>query len=479
MGAAVPEGFVFSKDGRYLYGSSYYTGVSNIYRYELGTETLAAVSNAETGFFRPLPLDESQLIVLRYAANGFVPTLIEARPTEDLSAVTFLGEQVASKYPEVRSWVAATPSSMPYQSQILREGTYRRIRELSLESLIPVIEGYKDSVGLGGSARFSDPLGYDWLSVDTSYSPDNRLPTKERLHFSTQGRHKQWTAGAAWNGADFYDLFGPTKRSLAGYNGYVGYDLALVFDPPKHTDFIAKVAYYGGLDSLPGFQNVTSPSKNLFTAEAGFVASDTRRSPGAVDDEAGHRWSIKAHTYGAVGDVIPSLIGTFDVGLPLPLDHSSIWLRSGASVSTGSRANPLANSYLGSFGNNYIDSGDHGGAQRYRDLLSMPGFDLDALNGKSLLKSTLEWCLPPLRFEALGSPGFYASWVRPEVFLSALETDPDQRAFRRSAHDIGAQLDLQLHVLHQQSMMLSVGAARGFAPTGLGKSEFMVSLQVL
>src|SRR5215475_6289025 len=35
MGSAVPEGFVFSRDGRYLYGSSFYTGVSNIYRYEL------------------------------------------------------------------------------------------------------------------------------------------------------------------------------------------------------------------------------------------------------------------------------------------------------------------------------------------------------------------------------------------------------------------------------------------------------------
>jgi hypothetical protein len=418
------------------------------------------------------------LIVLRYAAKGFVPTLIEARPTEDLSAVSFLGERVAAKYPEVRGWVAATPSSIPYESEILREGTYRRMRELSLESLIPVIEGYKDSMGLGGGARFSDPLGYDWVSIDTSYSPDHRLSAKERLHVSTEGRHKEWTAGAAWNGADFYDLFGPTKRSLTGYNGHIAYDRALIYDPPRSTDFVAKVAYYGGLDSLPGFQNVTSPSKNLFTAEAGFVASDTRHSPGAVDEETGHRWSIKAHAYGAAGDLIPSLTGTFDVGFPLPLDHSSIWLRSGANVSGGARANPLANSYLGGFGNNYIDSDSHGGAQRYRDLLSMPGFELDALNGKSLLKSTLEWCLPPSRFEALGSPGFYVSWARPELFISALETDPDNRAVRRSAHDVGAQLDLQLHVMHRQSMMLSVGAARGFAAGGLGRSEFMLSLQV-
>ncbi len=479
MGAAVPECFVFSKDGRYLYGSSYYTGVSNIYRYEIATETLAAVSNAETGFFRPLPLDDSQLIVLRYEAKGFVPTLIEARPTEDLSAVTFLGEQVASKYPEVRAWVAATPSSAPYKSQIEREGTYRRARELSLERLIPVVEGFKDSVALGGSALFSDPLGFDLISVDTGYSLDKRLPAKERLHLSTEGSHREWTVGAAWNGADFYDLFGPTKRSLAGYNGYVSFDYPLVYDPPRHTDVIAKVAYYGGLDTLPGFQNVTSPSKNLFTAEAGFAASDTRRSPGAVDDETGHKLSFKAHAYGAAGDLIPSVTATLDVGFPLPLNHSSIWLRSGASMSTGSRNNPLANSYLGGFGNNYVDSGAHGGPQRYRDLLSMPGFKLDALNGKSLVKSMLEWCLPPLRFEALGSPGFYVSWARPELFVGAVETDPDSRAFRRGAQDVGAQIDFQLQVMHRRLMMLSAGVARGFGGGGLGRTEFMLSLQVL
>ena len=37
FGTACPTDFVFSADGRYLYGSSYYTGVSNIFRYEIAT----------------------------------------------------------------------------------------------------------------------------------------------------------------------------------------------------------------------------------------------------------------------------------------------------------------------------------------------------------------------------------------------------------------------------------------------------------
>jgi hypothetical protein len=84
-----------------------------------------------------------------------------------------------------------------------------------------------------------------------------------------------------------------------------------------------------------------------------------------------------------------------------------------------------------------------------------------------------------LRFEALGSPGFYVSWARPELFTSILETNPENRTYRGRAQDVGAQLDFQLHVMHREPMMLSVGVARGFAGGGLGITEFMLSLQVL
>jgi hypothetical protein len=479
IGSAVPEGFVFSPDGRYLYGSSYYTGVSNIYRYELATEKLDAVSNAALGFFRPLPLADSQLIVLRYSAKGFVPTEIEARPTDDLSAVTFLGEQITERYPEVQKWVAPVPDTIPYESQIARQGPYRAAHELEFDSVIPMIEGYFDSVAIGANVRFSDPIGRDWINVDTSYSPDDALPSKQRLHAMITAQMSQWTAGAAWNRADFYDLFGPTKRSLAGYNGYLQYDHFMVYDPPQTMDFLAKVAFYGDLETLPGFQNVLSPTSTLATADAALRSVDTRSSPGAVDAETGHTWTLKAHAYAATGEFIPSVTGTYDVGFPLPLNHSSIWLRTGAGVSAGSRNNALSNFYLGGFGNNYVDSGANGSVQRYRELMSLPGFEIDALQGKSLLRGMLEWCLPPVRFESLGTPAFYVSWARPEVFATALGTDLNDAAYRQKAYDVGAQVDFQLHAMFRWPMMLSVGVARGFGGGGFATTEFMLSLQVL
>jgi len=69
FGNSVPNGFVFSPDGRYLFGSSYYTGTSNIFRYDLDTKTLDAVTNAETGFFRPVPVGGDSLLVFRYSGS--------------------------------------------------------------------------------------------------------------------------------------------------------------------------------------------------------------------------------------------------------------------------------------------------------------------------------------------------------------------------------------------------------------------------
>jgi sugar lactone lactonase YvrE len=476
LGTALPEGFTFSPDGRYLYGSSYYTGVSNIYRYELATEKLDAMSNAEVGYFRPQQFDDSHLLIFHYAAEGFVPAVIEAKSTEDLSAIRFLGEQIASTHPVVQQWGAGSPGRVDYAASVKSERAYEPAFEMSRESLYPIIEGYKDSIAFGGHARFSDPIGFDGLNLTVSYSPDTDLAAKERLHAAVDFRHFDWTAGLKWNAGDFYDLFGPTKRSREGYSAYVNYNHALIFDPPQTLYVVGKLAYFGDLDSLPGFQNVPSPTDQLTEAALGLEYKYPRASVGAVDDETGYLWSVMTHTYHAQGDFTPALLGKFDAGWPLGRNHASIWLRTSAGVASGSREDPLANTYFGGFRNNYVDSGE---AKRYRDVLSMPGFEIDALNGRSFVKGMLELNLPPIRFEALGSPGFYGSWIRPALFTTALVTNPDSPGDKVEAFNVGLQLDLQLHVLNRLPMMLSLGYARGFEGDGQGEDEVMLSLKVL
>jgi len=175
FGQAVPEGFVFSLDGRYLYGSSYYTGVSNIYRYDVATGKLDAVSNAETGFFRPLPLADGRLVVLEYTGAGFVPAIIDPRPIEDLSAITFLGAEVAEKYPEIKTWQVAGPGTVDDAALVTSKGPYVPWQSVKLANAYPVLQGYKNAVGVGYNANFEDPLQFAKFGFTIAYTPDDNL----------------------------------------------------------------------------------------------------------------------------------------------------------------------------------------------------------------------------------------------------------------------------------------------------------------
>ena len=478
---AVPEGFVFSKEGHYLYGSSYYTGVSNIYRYDIERDSIEPVSNTDVGFFSPVAVNTNQLIVSRYTAQGFVPTLVDITPTKDMSAIRFLGEQVAEQHPEVRHWMQPPAASMAFEASVVRRGEYHPAKEMGLQSIIPTIERYKQTAVLGLAADFSDPMGFATLSLNGGYSPDHSLSSRERVHATADFHYGRWSIGAKWNAANFYDFFGPVRRSREGYSGYVNYERPMVYDPPMTVDFVANAAYYGNLDSLPNFQNVRSPSRNLAKVSIGFRAANLRSSPGAVDFETGNSWLVMAHGYGAQGKVTPSLQLEYHAGVPLPMEHSSLWLRTAAVISSGKLDSPLSNTYSGGFGNNYVDSRLYSGAQRYRGSLlsSMPGFEIDSLSGRTLGKVMLEWSLPPVRFENSGRPGLYAYWMRPEFFTSVVQTNPDNRSRRETAKNIGFQLDFSIMTMHRLPVVLSVGAAKGFGAGGRGKSEFMLSLLVL
>ena len=106
FGTTIPSNFVFSPDGRYLYGTSYYTGVSNIFRYDLATDEIEAVSNSETGFFRPIPLEDDSLIVFRYTGDGFVPGMMDPEPLagRELRSPSS-ATRSSTKHPVVKGWM--------------------------------------------------------------------------------------------------------------------------------------------------------------------------------------------------------------------------------------------------------------------------------------------------------------------------------------------------------------------------------------
>jgi hypothetical protein len=476
FGDAIPEGFVFSPDGRYLFGSSYLTGISNIFRTEVETGELEAVSNAETGFFRPIPLQDGSLIVFEFTGQGFVPTVIDPQPLEDVSSITFLGSEIAKKHSVVREWGVGSPADVPLEEMITHEGFYKPRRELQRMSRYPIIEGYRDSFALGYNWEFTDPILFNSLVFNASYSLDGSLDSDERLHLDVEYETLDWRFRYWHNNADFYDLFGPTKRSRKGDAFIVAYDKALIFDLPRRMDLEVSAAYYTGLDTLPNNQNVPTSFEDLASARADLSYTHTRKSLGSVDHEKGFRWDVVAYGDYAESDFVAKIRGGLDFGLALPWKHSSVWLYNSAGISGGDRDNSLANWFFGAFGNNYVDDRD---VKRYREFYSFPGFNIDELYGQNFARSLLEWNLPPVTFKEVGVPGFYLTWIRTALFAGGLVTDIGSDRYKETYLSLGAQLDLHFTVVHRLPMTLSVGYAQGFVEGHRYDREWMISLKIL
>jgi len=467
--------FVFSRDGRYLFGTSYYTGVSNVFRFDLETRKMEAVSNAESGLFRPVMIGDDKLAAFRYSATGFVPVTLPIAVREDISAIHYLGQEVVDKYPIVKGWNAGSPARVDLDKVSTYVGAYRPLSQMRMASIYPVLEGYKNSVVAGVRANFSDPLGLHSVDLTAGYSPDGDLGADERLHVSLGYDHAPWKVRLRYNASDFYDLFGPTRTSRKGHSAAVSYHDYLIYERPRTLEYTIRTAYYGGLDTLPDFQNVRAPFEEYATVGAHIDFRDLKRTIGAVDFERGTNWSLATSGSYVNSEFFPRIQGSWDYGVALPLDHSSIWLRTSAGKSFGDRSNPFANFFFGGFGNNYVD---YGSVRRYRDYESLPGVEINEIGGNDFAKTTIEWTLPPLRFEKVGVPALYTNWSRLALFSSGLVTDVADSDFRRKSWNLGGQVDFSVVMFSNLDATFSVGYAVA-SSEGESSDEVLISLKLL
>jgi hypothetical protein len=474
LGASTPEGFVFSPDGRYLYGSAYYTGVSNIFRFEIATGEIEAVSNAATGFFRPIPQDDGSLIVFEYTGEGFRPARIQPAPLDDLGTIRFLGAEIARQHPVVTTWGAGSPNRVDLESMITERGMYEPRDEMRLGAAYPVIEGYRGNTALGYHVIVEDPLQFNTLHATLSYSLNSEFEDQD-WHFNIEYSTLRWSLRYWHNDADFYDLFGPTERSRAGDAVIFGYHRNFIYDPPRQLDLDVEAAYYTGLDTLPEAQEVATQFDTLGTVSAQLSYTNTTRSLGAVDHESGWRWEIAASADRANGETFPAIRGGIDFGVPLPIHNSSVWLYNAAGTVGGDDASPLSSVYMGAFGNNFVDDRE---VKRYREFYSFPGFEINEIDAQTFVRSVGEVNLPPIRFEDVGVDALFLSSMRPAIFAGAMETE-SANGERRSLQTIGFQTDWNFTVAHRLPMVLSLGYAEGFEDGERQGSEVLISLKIM
>jgi hypothetical protein len=479
-----PQNFTFSSDARYLFGSSYYSGVSNIFRFNLETEEMEPLSNAETGFFRPVPAGPDSLVAFRYSGRGFVPVMIPNEVPEFVSAVSLLGNEIVRSSDEVTSWTLGPPDNPNMETIDSSTTEYAPIPNLALDSFYPIVQGYEDIFGtsaaaVGLAANVSDQTGRIRIRAAATYALSDSLGSSERFHASVDARIRNWTVSTALNRADFYDLFGPTKSSRKGYNARISYSGNLIYDDPKTLDYGVTLNAWTGLETVPEFQSVSTSFTKLLSASGSLKYDFRRKSIGAVEEEVGTSAGVAVRS-NYVGDkLFPRAFGELAYGFLLPINHSSVWFRGVAGTSLRrDRGQPFSNFYFGGFGNNWVD---HQAIKRYRNYYAFPGADINTISGTNFAKIQAEWVLPPLRFRRAGLPNLYLRYASLSIFGGGLITEFDRKFsdLRRKLIDVGGQVDFRFVSLSRMDSTVSFGYAIVFENGRKLGDEWMVSLKIM
>ena len=354
------------------------------------------------------------------------------------------------------------------------KGKYNIAKDISLYGAYPILEGYKDYLAYGYHLDWQDAIGFNRFSLDVSYTTDERLAKEERLHLKGSYNFKAWNFHGAYNYSDFYDLFGPTKVSRKGYSYGIGYKNLLLYDKPREIELSCKIDAYGDLEILPDYQNISAGYDEMYSASVGLDYNFIERSLGAVDGEKGYALSAIAATSLVNEELYPNVILEADLGIPLPVHHSSIWLRNSVGTNTSKKENSFANFYFGGFGNNWIDKAE---VKRFREYYSFPGFEINEIGGKDFARSLLELNLPPLRFREVGGTAFYARWLRPTIFTSILSTNVTEED-RGIFYNAGIQCDIRFITLSLLKTTFSFGFAAAWDKDLNRSEELMVSLKL-
>jgi len=471
---SVPEMFTFTPDGKALLGNSYYTGVSNVFRFDIESGKYDVLTNASTGFFRPQLRPDGTIFVYDYTGEGLNPSIIQPVVREDLANVHFLGSEVVKARPELKDWGVGSPAKVPLDQMITQRGTYLPVQRMRFDAHYPIVSGYDRSPAFGYYFHLADPLQFRQLSVNAAMSPFDKVHGDERFHFDIEYQTPNWKLTYWHNLSDIYDLAGPVLRSRKGDAFIVNYTKPLIYDPPRQLDVFGSAAAYFGLEELPGAQNIASP-KNLRSYEFGLHYTNTTKALGGVDHEKGIDARIVAGGDQAEGRFFPRLYGGVGLGTSLPWSNSSAWVYTWAGMVGGMRESPLAAYYFGAFRNNYVDNRPE---KRYREMEAFPGFEIDELALRRFGRVTGEINLPPIRFAEVGTPSFYLSYIRPAVFTGIMAAN-HQDGTNHTYADVGAQFDLNFTVALRLPMILSFGAAAGFEDGHYRKTEFLASLKIM
>lgn len=485
------NGFRFSLDDSRLIGSSYYTGVSNLWSVSVENGEMELLSNSLSGLFSPLEYAPDSVFALEFERNGLKPVTLKTSVLDDANAINLMGQKVFDHEPEKLSSLGTVRNAAPvlqYKEVVDSIALFTPLKEMRFAGAYPDLTGFVDRNAwnnvtpvLGYTFRFQDPVRLSVLSVSAGVSPWSSHNWKNKFHLDADWTYRFWHFNASWNHSDFYDLAGPARTSRTGYCVKAAYVHRNKLLTPLDKKWGASAAAYGMMDALPTAQEIVVDGgiRSMQVVSAFGSIRKTRKSLGGVKDEQG--WELGTdNQIGLVGgQLYPFVSVSANGGLLLPvLRNTSLWLRNTAGYNLVDDGSVFSRTYFGGFQRNWVDRGGRSQSESLYNWNAMPGAKLDQIAARGFLRSSLELDLQPIRFRNVGFLGFYPTYAQLSPFAGMLLTGMENKT--SSYVNCGLSFSVEMVLFNYLKTTWSAGWARAYGagtnPAFDRSDEWMISV---
>lgn len=473
--SGTPENPSWSPDEKTIYWNAYTNGVSNIYRIDLSSDKIEALTNTVNGLFRPVYVKADSLCAFEFTEDGFQPVIFADRKAEHLPAINYLGQEIINKNPEVINWTLKAAKDKDYSLNSTNVHEYNSLGSLKTLTFIPVITGFQSQKVIGFFTRFSDPLIDNDITLEFGISPFNKNAVSPRLHLRFKYDYKKrFQLGVDYNAPDFFDLFNERKRGMIGTKISLAHTHYWLYDNPHKVMQKTEVDFYSGVESInDNLVKVSQP--NFFTASTNINSKNLRRSIGSVDYESGNEFNITLNTFTS-NYKNPEVAGEIHVewdnfsGWLAP--HNTLHFKVGGGFNKDNDKLLQAHYFFGGFGNRAVEDME---VKQYRDIFRFPGIPIYSLVTDRFAKILIENNMPPIRFGGVGISQHYLNYIDMSVFSSTL------LAGKNKLHtwvDIGTQVNLVFKHWFNLESTFSAGIAKAWFSGG-NSWEWFLSYKLL
>lgn len=470
-----PENISWSPDEQYILWNAYTNGVSNIYRLNLSTRQVDVLSNTLRGLFRPLYISQDSLFAFEFTTEGFIPVMIANKPAEYVPAISYLGQLILDKNPNLMDLNLPSSDESKQQLTTSPEAKYNGLTNLAVQTFVPVITGFQSQKVLGFFGHIADPVLNHDLSFEVGYSPFKENSLNPKFHAKLKYDYKkQIEFGIDHNAADFYDLFNSRKRGMMGTKITLGHTYYWVYDNPLKVKQQTQLTIYKDVKFInDNLVQVSEP--DFLVMQSTFDSKNQRKSIGSVDFEYGNDFSASLLVYGEnmknprIAYQIWTEFGDLSTWL---FPHNILYFRIAGGYHQPNDVLRHARFYFGGFGNREVENVD---AKQYRKVFRFPGIPIYSLSAERFVKLMIENNFPPIRFSNISIRRHYLSYIDFSIYLQGLIAKSEQGKYWG---DIGGQINFVFKHWDNLESTISSGIAKAWFQNG-SDWEWFLSLKLL